>query len=196
MKEMETSLSDLKGLAHENMQSRLRGNILMSLSNQSGRLVLTTGNKSEMAMGYATLYGDMCGGYNPIIDLYKTQIYQISKWRNESVLPEFKCQSLNIIPTSILTKAPTAELRDNQTDQDSLPPYDLLDGILHGLVEMELSVDDLVGQGYDRAMVQKVQKSLFFAEYKRKQAAPGPKMTSKAFTRERRYPIVNGYKDE
>jgi NAD+ synthase len=196
MTEMEKSLPSLNGLAHENMQSRARGNILMTLSNQSGALVLTTGNKSEIAMGYATLYGDMCGGFNPIIDLYKTQVYLMAQWRNENILSYFKSQSKNIIPDSIITKPPTAELRDNQTDQDSLPPYDILDGILNGLVEKDLSVADVVAQGYDHATVQKVQKLLYFAEYKRKQAAIGPKMTTKAFTRERRYPIVNGYKDE
>lgn len=189
MAAFESSVPSLNGLAHENMQSRLRGNILMTLSNQNGHILLTTGNKSEMAMGYATLYGDMCGGYNPIKDLYKTQVVQLCKWRNEMA-------GYALIPETIISKPPTAELKPNQKDEDSLPPYDTLDQILYGLIEMELSAHDLIEAGHNPEMVRRVQKSLYFAEYKRKQAPLGTKISGKAFTRERRYPIVNGYKEK
>ncbi|PZO87301.1 MAG: NAD+ synthase [Micavibrio aeruginosavorus] len=185
MKAYAEMLPSLSGLAHENMQSRARGLVLMSLSNQTGAMVLTTGNKSEMAVGYATLYGDMCGGYNVLKDVYKTLVYKLSVWRN-SVSP--------VIPERIITKAPTAELRENQTDQDSLPPYDILDGILEGLIERNRSVRDLAAEGYDKATVLKVNRLLDIAEYKRRQSAPGPKITPMAFGRDRRYPITNGYR--
>lgn len=181
----EQSIPGLAGLAHENMQSRIRGAILMALSNQTGAMVLTTGNKSEMATGYATLYGDMCGGYNVLKDLYKTSVYAIARWRNEQGV---------VIPDRIITKAPTAELRDNQTDQDSLPPYDVLDSILEGLIERDLGVSDLVAEGHAPDLVHKVLKLLDLAEYKRRQSAPGVKITTRAFGRDRRYPITNGYR--
>lgn len=185
MKAYEETIPALSGLAHENMQSRARGLILMSLSNQTGHMVLTTGNKSEMAVGYATLYGDMCGGFNVLKDVYKTLVYKISAWRN-AISP--------VIPDRILTKAPTAELRDNQTDQDSLPPYDTLDAILRGLVERDLGPEDLVNEGHKPDTVQKVLKLLDLAEYKRRQSAPGVKITTRAFGRDRRYPITSGYR--
>lgn len=177
---------DTSGIAHENLQSRLRGLILMTKSNMTGAMVLSTGNKSEMAMGYATLYGDMCGGYNPLKDIYKTQVYKVCTWLNET--------KNHPIPANILTKAPTAELRANQTDQDSLPPYDLLDAILERLIEQDLSIEDIATSGFDRATVEKSARLLKIAEYKRRQSALGPKITPRAFAKDRRYPVANGYK--
>lgn len=179
----------------ENIQSRIRGLILMSMSNKFGSMVLTTGNKSEMSVGYATLYGDMNGGFNPIKDLYKTEVYRLSAlrniWKPEDTLgPEGE-----VIPANILTKAPSAELRENQTDQDSLPPYDVLDDILSCLVEKELRVADIVARGHDIETVRKVERLLYLAEYKRRQSAPGVKVTEKNFGRDRRYPIVNRFRD-
>lgn len=185
MAAMEGAIDTLDGLAHENMQSRARGLILMSLSNQTGRMVLTTGNKSEMACGYATLYGDMCGGFNPLKDVYKTKVYALSKWRNK--------QSA-VIPERIITKAPTAELRANQTDQDSLPPYDALDDILECLIEREMGVSEITERGHAAETVKKVWKMLDLAEYKRRQSAPGAKITARSFDRDRRYPITNAYR--
>ena len=167
----------------ENIQSRLRGMTLMALSNETGLMVLTTGNKSEMAVGYATLYGDMCGGYNALKDLYKGQVYALSEWRNE--------QSY-VIPTRIITKAPSAELKPDQTDQDTLPPYDVLDDVLECLIEKEMCIDDIP---HDKKTVLRIAQMLKRNEYKRRQAPPGPKVTTKAFGRDRRYPIVNGFKD-
>lgn len=194
MREFETTLTELKGTAHENMQARVRGTLLMSLSNQSGRMLLTTGNKSELATGYATLYGDMCGGYNPIKDLYKMDVFALADWRNKNTHASFKGTASEIIPPSIITKPPSAELRANQKDEDSLPPYDILDVILYGLIEEQAGADRLIASGFDSATVRKIEKLVYFAEYKRKQSPPGPKISLKAFTRERRFPIVNGYK--
>ncbi|MEM8878327.1 MAG: NAD(+) synthase, partial [Pseudomonadota bacterium] len=179
----------------ENIQSRARGTLLMAISNKFGPMVVTTGNKSEVSVGYATLYGDMNGGFNPIKDLYKTQVYRLAAWRNEN-RPE-GCLGPDgiVIPENIITKAPTAELRPNQTDQDSLPPYDVLDAILEHLVEQETPIHAIVEEGYDKATVEKVEKLLYIAEYKRRQAAPGVKITAKNFGRDRRYPIVNRYRD-
>lgn len=185
MKAYEDTIPNLTGLAHENMQARVRGLTLMALSNQTGWMVLTTGNKSEMAVGYATLYGDMCGGYNVLKDIYKTQVYALSRYRN-TLSP--------VIPERIITKAPTAELRDNQTDQDSLPPYDILDSILTGLIEDDLGIQDVIEKGFEAETVKKIARLLDLAEYKRRQSAPGPKITTRAFGRDRRYPITNGYK--
>jgi NAD+ synthase len=179
-------------LTEENIQARIRGVTLMALSNKFGWMVVTTGNKSEMAVGYATLYGDMCGGYNVLKDVYKTEVYRVARWRNENspyggvVAP---------MPERILTKAPSAELRPDQKDQDSLPPYDVLDGILHGLVEEEATLDEIVARGFDPDLVERVQKMLYASEYKRRQAPPGVKIGAKAFGRDRRYPIVNGFRD-
>ena len=176
----------------ENVQSRARGVTLMALSNKLGLMVLTTGNKSEMAVGYATLYGDMCGGYNVLKDLYKTDVYAVAEWRNANA--PFS-GPLEVIPRRIITKPPSAELRPDQTDQDSLPPYDVLDGILNGLVEEEATLDEIVARGFDPATVERVQRLLYGSEYKRRQAPPGVKLGPRAFGRDRRYPIVNGYRD-
>ena len=177
----------------ENIQSRTRGLLLMALSNKFGQMVLTTGNKSEMSVGYSTLYGDMCGGYSVLKDVYKTDVFAMSRWRNAHKPAGLRGPDGAVMPERVITKAPSAELKHGQTDQDSLPPYDMLDAILAGLVEGERSVDDLVEQGFDRAIVVRVWKMLDRAEYKRRQAPPGVKISSRAFGRDRRYPITNGY---
>ncbi|MCB9976546.1 MAG: NAD+ synthase [Rhodospirillales bacterium] len=177
----------------ENIQPRARGLILMALSNATGAMVLSTGNKSEMAVGYATLYGDMCGGFNVLKDLYKMQVYALSRWRNENTPPGSLAPRGVKIPENILTKAPTAELKDNQTDQDTLPPYKDLDDILEGLIENEQSVEEIAARGHAAETVLKVWKMLDRAEYKRRQAPPGVKITSRAFGRDRRYPITNHF---
>ena len=181
------------GVAEENIQSRTRGSILMAVSNKFGSMVVTTGNKSEMSVGYATLYGDMNGGFNPIKDLYKTEVYRISNWRNKNVPEGALGPSGIVIPENILTKAPTAELRENQTDQDSLPEYDVLDDILTCLVEEEMPLSDIVARGHDSETVRRVSRLLNIAEYKRRQAAPGVKISSRNFGRDRRYPITNRF---
>ena len=183
------------GVTEENLQSRTRGTLLMALSNKFGSMVLTTGNKSEMSVGYATLYGDMNGGFNPIKDLYKMQLYALCRWRNANVPAGGLGPSVEVIPVSIIEKAPSAELRENQTDQDSLPPYPVLDDILECLVENEMSVDAIVARGHDRQLVHRVEHLLYIAEYKRRQAAPGVKITKKNFGRDRRYPITNKFRD-
>ncbi len=185
MQAFESSVPNLHGIAHENMQSRSRGVILMALSNASGHMLLTTGNKSEMAVGYATLYGDMNGGFNALKDVYKTQVYALSKWRNDQG---------RVIPERIITKAPSAELRDNQTDQDSLPDYDVLDDILLGLIEHQDSLEIIAARGHDLTVIEKVARLLRLSEYKRYQAPPGTKITTRAFSRDRRYPMTNGWK--
>jgi NAD+ synthase len=184
-----------RDVTEENLQARARGTILMAISNKFGLMVVTTGNKSEMSVGYATLYGDMNGGFNPIKDLYKTEVYRLSRlrngWRPEGALgPDGQ-----VIPDNILTRAPTAELRENQTDQDSLPPYDVLDRILERLVEREEPIAKIVADGFDRETVTRVERMLNLAEYKRRQAAPGVKVTLRNFGRDRRYPIVNRFRD-
>lgn len=185
-----------RGVTEENIQSRIRGVILMSLSNKFGSMVVTTGNKSEMSVGYATLYGDMNGGFNPIKDLYKTEVYRLSALRNRWKPDDALGPDGEVIPVNILTKAPTAELRENQTDQDSLPPYDILDDILACLVEREMRIADIVACGHDLETVRKVERLLHLAEYKRRQSAPGVKVTEKNFGRDRRYPIVNRFRDD
>jgi NAD+ synthase len=184
-----------EGITEENLQSRARGTILMAISNKFGSMVVTTGNKSEMSVGYATLYGDMNGGFNPIKDLYKMQVYALSAWRNTTVPPGALGPSGEVIPQNIIDKAPSAELRENQTDQDSLPPYPVLDDILECLVENEMGVEEIVARGHDRATVTRVEHLLYIAEYKRRQAAPGVKITRKNFGRDRRYPITNRFRD-
>jgi len=179
-------------LTEENIQARIRGVSLMALSNKLGLMLLTTGNKSEMAVGYATLYGDMCGGYNVLKDLYKTDVFAISEWRN---LNDPYGVAENPIPRRIITKPPSAELRPDQKDQDSLPPYDVLDDILFGLVEEEATLDEIVGRGHDPDTVERVQRLLYGSEYKRRQAPPGVKIGGRAFGRDRRYPLVNGFRD-
>jgi len=182
-------------VTEENIQSRIRGVILMALSNKFGAMVLTTGNKSEMSVGYATLYGDMNGGYNPLKDLYKTEVYRLCRWRNANSASDLKGPIGEVIPERIITKAPSAELRANQTDQDSLPPYEALDAILERLVEREMAVRDIVAEGYDESTVRRIEHLLYVAEYKRRQAPPGPKVTKVNFGRDRRYPITNGWRD-
>ena len=179
----------------ENIQSRTRGAVLMALSNKFGAMLVTTGNKSEVSVGYATLYGDMNGGFNPVKDLYKTQVYALSRWRNAHVPPGALGPGGVVIPENILTKAPTAELKENQRDQDSLPPYDVLDDILACLVDDEMPVADIVARGHDAATVSRIEGLLYVAEYKRRQSAPGVKITQKLFGRERRYPITNKFRE-
>jgi NAD+ synthase len=184
-----------RDVTEENLQARARGTILMAISNKFGLMVVTTGNKSEMSVGYATLYGDMNGGFNPIKDLYKTEVYRLSRLRNTWRPDDARGPAGAIIPQNVIDKAPTAELRENQKDQDSLPPYDVLDAILERLVEREEPVASIVAAGFDRDTVLKVERMLNFAEYKRRQAAPGVKVTLKNFGRDRRYPIVNRFRD-
>jgi NAD+ synthetase len=173
-------------VAEENLQSRCRGALLMALSNKLGGLLLTTGNKSEYAVGYATIYGDMCGGFAPIKDLYKTEVFALCRWRNAQGDGE-------VIPEAVIARPPSAELRENQTDQDSLPPYELLDAILGRCIDAERSGAEIVAEGFDAATVERVLRLVRNGEWKRRQAAPGPKLSRRAFGRERRYPITSGY---
>lgn len=185
-------------ITEENIQSRSRGLTLMALSNKLGHMVLTTGNKSEMSVGYATLYGDMCGGYSVLKDIYKTDVFRLCRWRNGGKPDGWKSVLLGpdgpVMPDRIISKPPSAELRPDQKDEDSLPPYDVLDDILFCLVEGEKSVDEIVARGHAPDLVQRVWRMLDLAEYKRRQAPPGVKITSRAFGRDRRYPITNGFR--
>ena len=183
------------GITEENIQSRLRGLLLMALSNKFGEMLLTTGNKSEMAVGYCTIYGDMNGGYNPIKDLYKTRVFDTCRWRNANHKPWMMGPAGEVIAARVIEKPPSAELRPDQKDEDSLPPYAVLDAILDGLIEQEWSVAEIVAQGFDRAVVKKVEQLLYLSEYKRFQAAPGTRLTKKALWLDRRYPIVNRWRD-
>ena len=183
-------------LTEENIQSRLRGLLLMAVSNKFGEMLLTTGNKSEVSVGYSTIYGDMAGGFNPIKDLYKTKVFEISKWRNKNHRPWMKGPPGSIIPDSIITKAPTAELRPNQKDSDSLPDYPDLDAILTILVDEDGSTSDCLKAGYKKSDVSKVEKLLYGSEYKRFQSAPGTRLSQRAFWLDRRYPIVNKWRDK
>ena len=183
-------------ITEENLQSRTRGTILMAISNKFGPMVVTTGNKSEMSVGYATIYGDMNGGFNPIKDLYKMEVYRLSDLRNAWKPEGALGPDGVVIPVRILTKAPSAELRDNQTDQDSLPPYEDLDAVLERLVERELHVAEIIAEGFDGDMVRRIERLLHLAEYKRRQSAPGVKVTLRNFGRDRRYPIVNRFRDQ
>ncbi|HET7557416.1 MAG TPA: NAD+ synthase [Rhodanobacteraceae bacterium] len=176
---------ELGDLAAQNLQSRSRGVLLMALSNQTGALLLTTGNKSEMAVGYATLYGDMCGAYAPLKDVYKTQVYRLSRWRNAQG---------EVIPPAVIERPPSAELRAEQTDQDSLPPYDILDGILSRYIEGAQSQAEIIAAGFDADTVHRVVRMVLINEFKRRQAAPGPRVSTCAFGRERRYPISSGWR--
>ncbi len=178
----------------ENIQARARGLTLMALSNKFGHMVLSTGNKSEMSVGYATLYGDMCGGYNVLKDVYKTTVFALSEWRNRNRPEGALGPEGRVVPQNIIDKPPSAELRPDQTDQDSLPPYDALDDILECLIEDELSVAEIAARGHEVETVERVWRMLDIAEYKRRQAPPGVKLTRRAFGRDRRYPIVNGYR--
>ena len=183
------------GITEENIQSRLRGLLLMALSNRYGYMVLATGNKSEYAVGYSTLYGDMCGGFAPIKDVWKTDVFKLCKWRNKNFSQLFKGPKGKVIPDNIITKAPTAELKENQKDTDNLPEYEILDEILKGLVEREISVEKIISKGFERKIVEKTAQLLARSEYKRFQAAPGPKVTSKAFGRDRRFPLTSGFRN-
>lgn len=186
--------NDTPDITHQNIQARARGITLMALSNASGKMVLSTGNKSEVAVGYATLYGDMCGGFNVLKDVYKTQVYELCRWRNQNRPDHGFGPDGLVIPDNVLTKAPTAELKANQRDQDTLPPYEVLDSILEGLIEHDWDVKTIAAHGgHDPHLIQQVWRMLDLAEYKRRQAAPGPKITSRAFGRERRYPITNHF---
>ena len=183
------------GLAEENIQSRLRGLLLMAQSNKFGEMLLTTGNKSEMAVGYATIYGDMAGGYNPLKDLYKTRVFAACRWRNQNHRHWMRGPVGVVIPPSVIDKPPSAELRDNQRDDDSLPPYEVLDGILELLIESDCSVAACVEAGFERETVRQVEALLYGAEWKRHQSAPGTRLTRRAFWLDRRYPIVNRWRD-
>jgi NAD+ synthase len=185
-----------RDITEENIQARVRGLLLMAISNKFRSMLLTTGNKSEMSVGYATLYGDMCGGYSVLKDLYKTEVYRLAAWRNRCVPEGALGPAGEVVPARVMTKAPTAELRPNQKDQDSLPEYAELDAMLHGLVEDERSVDDIARDGHPREAVSRTQNMLFTAEYKRRQAPPGVKTSSRSFGRDRRYPITNRFRDE
>ena len=199
MKIVDKTLLDFKGpdfkigITEENIQSRLRGLLLMALSNRFGYMLLATGNKSEYAVGYATLYGDMCGGYAPIKDVWKTDVFELCKWRNNNHSSFFLGPNSKVMPDNIINKSPTAELRDNQKDTDSLPDYNILDEILRSLVEKELSVQNIISKGFNESEVKNVSRLLSIAEYKRFQSAPGPKVTDKAFGRDRRFPLTSGF---
>ena len=184
---LEPAIGDLPAdVTEENLQARVRGTLLMALSNKLGWLVLATGNKSEISVGYSTLYGDMVGGFAPIKDVFKTVVWDLARWRNE--------QGDQVIPEATIIKPPSAELRPGQTDQDTLPPYEMLDGILRGYVEQDRSAEEIVAEGFDRAVVERVIRMVDAAEYKRRQAAPGTRVTLKAFGRDRRMPITNLYR--
>jgi NAD+ synthase len=181
-------------LTEENLQSRIRGLLLMALSNKFGKMVLTTGNKSEMAVGYATIYGDMCGGFNILKDIYKSEVWALARWRNRNFPDQALGEKGTVIPDSIIVRPPTAELRENQLDQDNLPNYEFLDDILYKLIEQQLPVEAIVKAGYDKATVEKVVRLLYMSEYKRRQAAPGVKISTLSFGRERRYPLTSKYR--
>jgi len=182
-------------VTEENIQSRLRGLLLMAMSNKFGEMLLTTGNKSEVAVGYSTIYGDMSGGYNPLKDMYKVRVFETCRWRNANHRPWMAAPRGEVIPVSIIDKPPSAELRDDQKDSDSLPPYEVLDAILEGLVDNEKSVAELVSEGFDRATVKRIEHLIYISEYKRFQSAPGTRLTQSAFWLDRRYPIVSRWRD-
>ena len=183
------------GVAEENLQSRVRGTLLMAVSNKFGPMLITTGNKSEVSCGYSTLYGDMNGGFNPIKDLYKMQVFALSRWRNANKPFGLMGPPGPVMPENIITKPPTAELRANQKDQDTLPPYEVLDAILERIVEKEQSIPEIIAAGFDHDTVKRVEKMLYLAEYKRRQAAPGVKISERNFGRDRRYPITNKFRE-
>jgi len=184
-----------RDLTEENIQSRIRGLLLMALSNKFGEILLTTGNKSEVAVGYSTIYGDMAGGYNPIKDLYKTKVNKLCQWRNENYRKWMMGSRGEVIPQQIISKPPTAELRENQKDTDSLPPYEVLDQILEMLIDRDQSVSEVVSKGFDLELVQRVEQLIYRSEYKRFQSAPGVRLTGRALWLDRRYPIVNQWRD-
>jgi NAD+ synthase len=182
-------------VSEENIQARSRGLVLMAISNKLGHMLLTTGNKSEMSVGYATLYGDMCGGFSVLKDIYKTTVFALARWRNQRRPAGLLGPEGRVMPERVITKPPSAELRPGQTDQDTLPPYEVLDGILSALIEDESSIEDVVARGFDETVVRRVWRMIDRAEYKRRQAPPGVKITRRAFGRDRRYPITNGFTD-
>lgn len=182
-------------LTEENIQSRLRGLLLMALSNKFGAMLLTTGNKSEVAVGYSTIYGDMAGGYNPVKDLYKTDLFEVCRWRNANTMDWFKGPAGEVMPERVIDKPPSAELREDQKDEDSLPPYPVLDDILKRLIDVEQSVAEIVASGHDRDVVKHIEKLIYLSEYKRFQSAPGARLSQRAFWLDRRYPIVNQWRD-
>ncbi len=183
------------GLTEENIQSRLRGLILMAMSNKFGEMLLTTGNKSETAVGYATIYGDMAGGYNPIKDMYKMRVFETCRWRNANHRSWMQGPPGEVIPPRVIDKPPTAELREDQKDSDSLPPYEVLDAILEALVDDEKSLSEIVAIGFDRETVKRIENLVYLAEYKRFQSAPGARLTMRSFWLDRRYPVVNRWRD-
>ena len=185
-----------RDLTEENVQSRVRGTTLMAISNKLGSMLVTTGNKSEMSVGYATIYGDMNGGFNPVKDLYKMEVFRLCRWRNAHVPKGGKGPAGVVIPANIITKPPSAELRENQKDQDSLPPYEVLDDILNCLVENEMPLAAIVARGHPVDTVKRVERLLYLAEYKRRQAAPGAKISARSFGRDRRYPITNKFRED
>ena len=184
-----------KDITEENIQSRARGSLLMAYSNKFGHMVLTNGNKSEVSVGYSTLYGDMCGGFSVVKDLYKSELYKLAEWRNNCIPSASLLDKKSVIPQNIITKEPTAELKPNQMDKDTLPPYEVLDQILYLLVEKESSISEIVDKGFDFEVVTKVQNMLYNSEYKRRQAAPGVKISERNFGYDRRYPITNAFRD-
>jgi NAD+ synthase len=179
----------------ENIQSRIRGVTLMAISNKFGPMVLTTGNKSEMSVGYATLYGDMCGGYNVLKDVYKMEVFRLARWRNQTMPGGALGPRGRVMPENIITRPPSAELRADQKDEDSLPPYEILDGILECLVEKEMSFEDVRDKGYDPKIIKRIEHLLYISEYKRRQAPPGVKISARNFGRDRRYPMTNAFRD-
>ncbi len=194
LKSLEPEFKGLEpDISEENLQARIRGNILMAISNKFGHLLLTTGNKSELATGYATLYGDMCGGFNPIKDLYKSEVFAISKWRNQNIPAISAGNQKNLMPENIIDKPPSAELRFNQKDSDCLPDYKMLDQILFALIEEQKSISQIIAQGFEEKTVKKVAKLLYYSEYKRRQSAPGVKVSNLSFDKDRRYPITNKF---
>src|SRR6185437_1996240 len=189
---LKPATGSLNDVTAQNLQSRARGVLLMALSNQTGALLLTTGNKSEMAVGYATLYGDMCGAYAPLKDVYKTQVYRLARWRNDNAGPGQR--KVEVIPSAVIERPPSAELRADQTDQDSLPAYDILDGILARYIEGAQSQAEIIASGFDADTVHRVVRMVLVNEFKRRQAAPGPRVSTCAFGRDRRYPISSGWR--
>jgi NAD+ synthase len=183
-----------QGVTEENIQSRSRGLTLMALSNKFGHMVLSTGNKSEMAVGYATLYGDMCGGYNAIKDIYKTTVFELCRWRNEHAPPDALGPAGAVMPERVIAKPPSAELRPDQKDEDSLPPYDVLDAMLERMIEGEQSLQEIIDAGFAEDTVRRIWRLLDISEYKRRQSPPGAKVSRKNFGRDRRYPLTNGYR--
>jgi NAD+ synthase len=181
-------------ITEENVQARSRGLTLMAMSNKLGHMVLTTGNKSEMSVGYATLYGDMCGGFSVLKDVYKMDVFALCKWRNQNYPDGVLGPDGRVMPERVITKPPSAELRPDQKDQDSLPEYEVLDDILQCLIEKEMSIAEIEAHGHDVETIQRVWRMLDLAEYKRRQAPPGVKLTSRAFGRDRRYPITNSFR--